>query len=57
MQKLGTKGYKNMFEEWLVIVLNESEPVKESEKSFDDARIEKIKNILINWEIDFLIQK
>ena len=32
-----------MFEEWLIIVLNESEPVKESEKSFDDARIEKIK--------------
>ena len=37
------KGYKSMSEERLLSVLNESESVKESEKNFDDARIEKIK--------------
>ena len=39
----GIKGYKSMSEERLLSVLNESESVKESEKNFDDARIEKIK--------------
>ena len=37
------KGYKSVPEERLLSVLNESESVKESEKNFDDARIEKIK--------------
>ena len=32
-----------MSEEGLLSVLNESEPVKKSEKNFDDARIQKIK--------------
>ena len=39
----GIKGYKSIFEERLLSVLNESESVKESAKKFDDARIEKIK--------------
>ena len=39
----GIKGYKSMSEERLLSVLNGSESVKESEKIFDDARIEKIK--------------
>ena len=47
-------GYKSISEERLLSVLNESESAKESEKNFDDARIEKIKNIFINWDIDFL---
>ena len=33
------KEYKSMSEERLLSALNESEPVKESEKNFDDARI------------------
>ena len=37
------KGYKSMSEERLISSIKESEPVKESEKNFDDARIEKIK--------------
>ena len=37
----GIKGYKSMPEEKLISSINES--VKESEKNFDDARIEKIK--------------
>ena len=53
----GIKGYKSMSEERLLSVLNELEPFKKSEKNFDDARIEKIKKNLINWEIDFLSQK
>ena len=32
-----------MSEERLINSINESEPVKESEKNFGDARIEKIK--------------
>ena len=40
------KGYKSISEERLLIVLTESESVKESEKNFDDARIEKIKKDL-----------
>ena len=39
----GIKGYKSMSAERLLSVLNESEPVKESEKIFDNARIRKIK--------------
>ena len=39
----GIKGYKSMPEERLLSSLNESESVKETEKNFDDARIEKIK--------------
>ena len=39
----GIKGYKSMSEERLISSINESEPVKESEKNFDKARIEKIK--------------
>ena len=39
----GIKGYESMSEERLLAVLNESESVKEIEKNFDDARIEKIK--------------
>ena len=39
----GIKGYKSMSEERLLSSLNESESVKENEKNFDDARIEKIK--------------
>ena len=41
-----------MSEERLISSINAS--VEESEKNFDDARIEKI---LINWDIDFLRQK
>ena len=38
------KGYyKSMYEERLVSSLSESESVKEAEKNFGDARIEKIK--------------
>ena len=37
------KGYKSMSEERLISSIKESEPVKESEKNFDDARIENIK--------------
>ena len=47
----GIKGYKSMPEDRLVSSLNESKSVKKSEKSFDRARIEKIKKILIHWEI------
>ena len=39
----GIKGYKNMSEERLVSFINELESVKESEKTFDGERIEKIK--------------
>ena len=39
-----------MSEERLWNVLDQSESAKESEKNFDGARTEKIKNILINWE-------
>ena len=39
----GIKGYNSMSEERLIGSINESEPVKESENNFDDARIEKIK--------------
>ena len=43
MQKFrGIKGYKSISEERLLSVLNNSESAKESEKNFDDARIEKI---------------
>ena len=35
-------------EERLLSVLNESKSVKESGKNFDDAKIEKIKKVLIN---------
>ena len=38
----GIKGYKSMFEERLLSVLNEPESVKKSERNFDDTRIEKI---------------
>ena len=44
----GIKGYKSMSEERLISSIIESEPLKESEKIFDNARIEKIKKILIN---------
>ena len=44
----GIKDYKSMSAERLLSILNESEPVKESEKTFDNARIRKIKKILIN---------
>ena len=37
----GIKGYKSISEERLVSSINESEPVKESEKTFGDAKIEK----------------
>ena len=37
------KGYKIMSEERLISSINEAEPVEESEKNFDDARIENIK--------------
>ena len=33
------KGYKSMSEERLINSINESEPVKEREKNFGDARI------------------
>ena len=39
----GIKGYKSISEERLLSVLNNSESAKESEKNFDEARIEKIK--------------
>ena len=52
----GIKGYKSMSEERLLSVLNESESVKESEKNFDDARIEKIKKDF-NKLRDILSQK
>ena len=40
----GIKGYKTMSEEKLLNSLNELKSMKESEKNFDDARIETIKN-------------
>ena len=40
-----------MSEERLWNVLDQSESAKESEKNFDDARTEKIKNILIKPKI------
>ena len=40
----GIKGYKSMSEERLLSPLNKSELMKESEKNFDAARIETIKN-------------
>ena len=39
----GIRGYESMSEERLLSSLNESESVKESDKNFDDASIEKIK--------------
>ena len=39
----GIKGYKSMSEERLISPINESESVKQTEKNFDDARIERIK--------------
>ena len=39
----GIKGYKSMSQERLKSSINELEPLKESEKNFDDARIKKIK--------------
>ena len=39
----GIKGYKSMSEERLISSINESEPVKEKERNFDGAKIEKIK--------------
>ena len=43
MQKTGIKGYKSMSQERLLSSLNASESVEESEKNFNDARIENIK--------------
>ena len=40
----GIKGYKSMSEERLLNPLNKSELMKESEKNFDAARIETMKN-------------
>ena len=42
----GIKGYKSFSQERLLSVFNESEPVKESEKNSDNARIEAIKKDL-----------
>ena len=42
----GIKGYKSMSEEQLISSINQSKQVIESEKNFDDARIEKIKKHL-----------
>ena len=42
--KMALRGYNAISEERLVSSLDESESVKESEKNFDDARIEMIKN-------------
>ena len=39
----GIKGYKGMSEERLISSINESESMKESEKDFDNTRIEEIK--------------
>ena len=44
----GIKGYKSMSEDRLLSSLNESEPVKEIKKNFDDARIKRSKKILMN---------
>ena len=41
----------------LLSSLNKSESVKESQNNFDGARIERLKEILINWDIDFVSQK
>ena len=41
--KMALRGYNAISEERLVSSLDESESVKESEKNFDDARIEMIK--------------
>ena len=41
----------------LLSSLNKSESVKESQKNFDGARIERLKEILLNWDIDFVSQK
>ena len=42
----GIKSYKSISEEKLISSINHSEPAIESEKNFDDARIEKIKKHL-----------
>ena len=42
----GIKSYKSISEEKLISSINQSEPVIESEKNFDDARTEKIKKHL-----------
>ena len=52
----GIKGYKSMSEERLVSFINQSESVKEIEKNFDGARIERIKKDF-NKLGDFLSQQ
>ena len=49
----GIKGYKSMSEERLLSILNESKSAKESEKNFDDARIDfnKLRDRLTNTKI------
>ena len=42
----GIKSYESISEEKLISSINQSEPVIESEKNSDDARIEKIKKRL-----------
>ena len=44
------KGYKNLSKESLLSVLNESESVK-SKKNLDNAKLKRLGNILMNWEI------
>ena len=39
----GIKGYKNMFEDRLLITLKASESLKESEKNFDETKPKKKK--------------
>ena len=43
----GIKGYKSMSEERLLSAFNESESVKESGKSFDDSRIKRIREEIL----------
>ena len=42
----GIKSYKSISEEKLISSINQSEPVIESQKNSDDARIEKIRKRL-----------
>ena len=50
----GIKNYKSMSEDRLLSDLKTSESLKESEKNFDKPRLKKIRNKLMNQEINFL---
>ena len=51
------KVFKSMSEERLIGSIYESEPLKKSEKNFDDTRIEKIKKGFNKLRDDLLSRK